>query len=95
VRWSSTIQSGTRRLAIAANGGNVTIRGSLHGAGKAEIFSNSQMELQSADNSGSVSFENNSGDTGLFVLDHSAIGSATGFKGTIRPTFRTSILPVG
>jgi hypothetical protein len=66
---------------IAADGANVTIGGDLTGNGAsqaAEIFSGNQMELKGSSNNAAMSFQNNAGDTGVLVLDHSV-----GFAGTI------------
>jgi hypothetical protein len=65
---------------FAAHGGKVTLIGNLSGTGKSEIFSNSRMELAGSLDKAAVIFENNAGDTGALVLDHSAAGA---FKGTI------------
>ena len=62
---------------IQANGGNVTIEGKLTGSGQAEIFSKSMIEFESAATNG-VTFENNSGDSGLLKL-----GAAQSFTGTV------------
>jgi autotransporter passenger strand-loop-strand repeat protein len=63
---------------IAANGGKVTIFGSLSGSGAAQIFSGNQIEVKNASNSGKVVFENNGGDNGLLAFD-----DASSFKGTV------------
>ena len=72
---------------ISSDGGNVTIAGNLTGSGSgniAEIFSGNEIELQGVSNSGTIGFQNNSGDKGLLLLDHAApFGTATGFKGTV------------
>ena len=77
---SPVVNSGT----IVAKGGNVVMVGNLSGTGKSEIFSGSHLELLgSADKTAAV-FENNSGDTGTLVLEHSAIkGGVSAFKGTV------------
>ena len=72
----------TNSATIAANGGKVTILGSLTGKGAAQIFSGNQMELKAASNSAPVSFQDDSGDIGTLVLDH-----AVGFTGTIAGFF--------
>jgi hypothetical protein len=71
---SAVNNSGT----LAAHGGKFV--GNLSGTGKSEIFSNSRMELAGSFDKAAAIFENNNGDTGALVLDHSAAGA---FKGTI------------
>ena len=69
---------------VAADGGNVVIIGNLTGAGKSDIYSNSQMELMGTTNKAAVIFENNTTDTGVLMLDHAiAAGGSTGFRGTV------------
>jgi hypothetical protein len=72
----------TNSATIAANGGKVTILGSLTGKGAAQIFSGNQMELKAASNSAPVSFQDDSGDIETLVLNH-----AVGFTGTIAGFF--------
>jgi hypothetical protein len=67
----------TNSATIAANGGKVTIVGSLTGKGTAKIYSGNTMELKATSNNAAVSFQDNGGDIGTLVLDH-----AVGFAGT-------------
>jgi hypothetical protein len=69
---------------FAANGGNALVVGQLVGYGKTEIFSGSQIELMGSLNYASVTFENNTADNGVLMLDHSIAGSGgPNFKGTV------------
>jgi hypothetical protein len=69
---------------FAANGGNVLVGDQLVGYGKTEIFSNSQIELMGTLNYATVTFENNTADNGVLMLDHAIVGSGgPNFKGSV------------
>jgi autotransporter passenger strand-loop-strand repeat protein len=61
----------------ATGTGGLIVFGALTGHGTAEIFSSSQMEFESSVNN-NVTFENNSGNSGVLIL-----GSAQSFRGTL------------
>jgi len=70
--------TGTIEAGNAALGGDVIFGGNLSNTGALQIYSASEINLDGISNNGTISFENNSGDTGVLALAHS-----TTFKGTV------------
>jgi hypothetical protein len=83
--------TGTLEATGGAGSGGLIVDDNVSGTGKALIASASKIELVGTLNTAAVTFGNNAGDTGLFVLDHAANPDAShGFHGTIAGFLRTN-----
>jgi hypothetical protein len=68
----------------ATGGGKLIVDDNVSGTGKGLIASASEIELAGTLNTAAVTFQDNAGDTGIFVLDHAANPDAShGCHGTI------------
>jgi len=74
---SSVTDNGTNAAGAVTTSGAMTIGSDHNGSGNAEIFSGRSLELQGGNNHTAVNFQNNAGDTGTLILDHSVSTSAT------------------